>query len=112
MNSTFLATTLAAWKDLVATNGGSVPTEILAAFLNEHFEQPGGELEDYLPNDFSAEQEFEWVADPHYRSFAKEIHLKWPTLSRRTNDKVRANPENYSLLDLPHPFIVPGGRFR
>jgi len=38
--------------------------------------------------------------------------LKWPTLSRKVTDKVKSNPENYSLIDLPNAFIVPGGRFR
>lgn len=107
-----LVTTLAAWKVLVAETGGSVAPEVLLAFVNEHFEQPGCELEDYLPVDFNTEQTFDQITDPYYRSFAKELHLKWPTLCRRITDKVQSNPENYSLIALPHPFVVPGGRFR
>lgn len=106
------AETLAEWRELIAKTDGNVPTEVLLDFINRHFEQPGCELEDHLPSDFNTEQEFDFIADPHYRTFAKELHLKWPTLSRRVADKVKANPENYSLIDLPNPFMVPGGRFR
>lgn len=106
------ATTLTAWKQLITETGGVIVTDVLLNFINEHFDQPGGELEDHQPIDFNTEQNFDFIADPHYRNFAKELHLKWPTLSRRVTDKVKTNPENYSLIDLPNPFIVPGGRFR
>jgi alpha,alpha-trehalase len=106
------ATTLAAWRQLVAQTGGVIVTDVLLAFINEHFDQPGGELEDHQPEDFNIEQSFDFIADPTYREFAKELHLKWPTLSRRVSEKVKSNPENYSLIDLPNAFIVPGGRFR
>jgi alpha,alpha-trehalase len=106
------ATTLAAWKQLVAQTGGVISTDVLLPFINEHFEEPGCELEEHHPEDFDANQSFDNIADPHYRAFARELHQRWPTLSRRVTEKVKSNPENYSLLDLPHPFIVPGGRFR
>lgn len=106
------ATTLTAWKQLVAETGGVISTDVLVAFISENFDEPGFELEDHQPEDFNTEQSFEFIADPTYREFAKELHLKWPTLSRRVSEKVKSNPENYSLLDLPNPFIVPGGRFR
>lgn len=103
--------TLQAWRELVAQTGGSIQRDVLLAFLNQYFEDPGCELEEYQPEDH-AEQEFDFISDPHYRLFAKELHLFWPKLSRRVNQKVQQNPEQYSLLSLPNPFIVPGGRFR
>ncbi len=33
-------------------------------------------------------------------------------LSRKISDEVRLNPELYTLIYLPHPVVVPGGRFR
>jgi alpha,alpha-trehalase len=33
-------------------------------------------------------------------------------LCRKISSEVEKNPEKYSLLYLPHPVIVPGGRFR
>lgn len=106
------ATTLSEWRALVAEHNGTVAPEILMNFLNEHFEQPGNELEEHYPEDFNTEQTFDFISDPHYRKFAQELHTRWPNLSRRVSEKVRANPENFSLIDLPHAFIVPGGRFR
>jgi alpha,alpha-trehalase len=106
------ATTLTEWRALVVEHNGVVPSEILLNFLNEHFEQPGGELEDHVPEDFNTEHTFDFITDPHYRQFARDLHLRWPNLSRRVADKVHQNPENYSLIALPNAFIVPGGRFR
>ncbi len=93
-------------------NGGQIDSQAVSAFVAEHFEQPGGELEDYQPQDFDAEEQFASIADPHYRSWAQELHRKWPTLCRRVADKVLSSPDRYSLIALPKPFVVPGGRFR
>uniref|UniRef100_A0A915DSB1 Trehalase n=1 Tax=Ditylenchus dipsaci TaxID=166011 RepID=A0A915DSB1_9BILA len=89
--------TLAAWNLLLSS---------------EHFEQPGGELEDYQPLDFNAEEQFDNIIDPSFRSWAQELHRKWPTLCRRVSEKVLSDPNRYSLIALPKPFVVPGGRFR
>jgi len=105
-------TTLNEWRALVLEHNGTVPKEVVMNFLNEHFEQPGGELEDHAPEDFNSEQDFDFIMDPHYRQFARDLHLRWPNLSRRVAEKVHSNPENYSLIALPKAFIVPGGRFR
>lgn len=52
------------------------------------------------------------ITDPSYRQWAKDLHLKWPTLCRRVSQKVLSDPERFSLLAVPNPFVVPGGRFR
>jgi len=103
-------TTLAAWKELEME--GPITQERLLAFVSEHFEQPGGELEDHHPTDFNTDYSFDSITDETYRLFAKALHKKWPTLCRRVTDKVQSSPNNYSLLSLPNCFIVPGGRFR
>jgi len=53
--------TLTAWNLLVAAaaeNNGQIDPQALARFVSEHFEQPGGELEDYEPTDFNAAVDF------------------------------------------------------
>lgn len=48
---------LNAWNTLLAAaaeNNGQLDPQALAGFVSEHFEQPGGELEDYEPTDFNA----------------------------------------------------------
>ena len=43
---------------------------------------------------------------------AKSLHGKWKHLGRKTHDKVKHDPDKYSLIYLENPFVVPGGRFR
>lgn len=102
---------MAAWRELVAKTNGVIAPDILKAFVENYFEEPGFELEEHKPEDHT-EQTFDFIPDQHYRSFASQLHSFWPNLCRRVKDKVQQNPENYSLLSLPNPFIVPGGRFR
>ena len=52
------------------------------------------------------------IKDERYKAFAKELNQRWKMLCRRVSPDVEKNPEKYSLLYLPHPVIVPGGRFR
>lgn len=52
------------------------------------------------------------IADPTYRRFALDLNSRWKTLSRKISSDVADRPELYSLIYLPNPVIVPGGRFR
>ena len=65
----------------------------LAAFVAAHFDAPQAEHTDYQ-SDTS-------------RSAEQHIAALWPVLTRQP-DAERGS----SLLPLPHPYIVPGGRFR
>jgi len=106
-------TTLAAWEILLkSVENAQIDPVALSNFVQEHFEQPGGELEDHEPSDFNAEEQFPDIIDPNFRSWAQELHKKWPTLCRRVSEKVLSDPNRYSLIPLPKPFVVPGGRFR
>ena len=102
------------WTTLEQTIGrdGTMPRDALVAFVADNFEQPGGELESCTPSDYKDDAEFETIPDASYRSWAKALHALWPTLTRRVAEKVHTAPERYSLLALPEPFVVPGGRFR
>uniref|UniRef100_A0A7E4VWB3 Trehalase n=1 Tax=Panagrellus redivivus TaxID=6233 RepID=A0A7E4VWB3_PANRE len=106
-------TTLTNWNKLISeTENGQIEPLALATFVNEYFEQPGGELEDYEPLDYQHDVNFEVIEDPAYRAWALELHRKWPTLCRRVSDKVSSDPSRFSLIPVPNPFVVPGGRFR
>ena len=43
---------------------------------------------------------------------AKSLHNRWKDLGRKIHLNVRNNPDQYSLIYLSNPFVVPGGRFR
>jgi len=111
-SNNYKSTTLADWSQLVEDSKGAVSRGALIAFVEEHFDQPGNELEDFSPPDFNQDQSFDFISDPYYRAWAQELHKKWPTLTRRIKDQVKQEPERYSLIALPNHFIVPGGRFR
>ena len=65
----------------------------LKAFVLKHFEQPV---------DYSSG----FIADRN-RPVEEHINALWPVLSRQADARV----EGSSLIPLPHPYIVPGGRF-
>ena len=52
------------------------------------------------------------LPDPSYRRFALSLNARWRSLCRRIKEDVRDRPELYTLLYLPNPVVVPGGRFR
>lgn len=65
----------------------------LSAFVTEHFQLPKAYGSDF-------------VADPQ-RTMSEHISSLWPVLTRQPDE-----PGTGSLLRLPKPYIVPGGRFR
>jgi alpha,alpha-trehalase len=69
------------------------PNFDLREFVSRHFYE-------FAPH--KAKEEFK--SDPH-RTVSEHIHLLWDVLERRN----RLN--RGSLIALPHPYIVPGGRF-
>ncbi|ALC41687.1 Treh [Drosophila busckii] len=84
----------------------------LCNFVENHFDPPGMELEAWNPPDWRSEPQFlKNVQDPELKRFGASVHAIWKNLGRRIKDCVRTNPLMYSLVYLPNPFIVPGGRF-
>ncbi|VDM43237.1 unnamed protein product [Toxocara canis] len=87
--------------------------EVLRQFVNEHFDPPGFELIEWYPEDWVAfPSSFLKIEDYHLRRWALHLHRIWRDLCRRVKDDVRQHQELYSLLYVPHPFVIPGGRFR
>ncbi|EYC31283.1 hypothetical protein Y032_0004g2073 [Ancylostoma ceylanicum] len=104
-------TTLVRWEALRAA--GPVSVERLREFVDEFFDQPEDELVDCDPIDWDpSDDAFHSIKDANYRAFAVALHRKWPTLYRKISDNVRVRPERYSIIPVPNPFVVPGGRFR
>ncbi|VDD91850.1 unnamed protein product [Enterobius vermicularis] len=104
------SSTLEEWQNLV--NSGRLDDLSLKMFIENHFDEPGGELDEFLPIDFNPNYSFEQIRCPLYRCWAQQLHQKWPQLCRKVSDRVIAEPHRFSLIALPKPFVVPGGRFR
>lgn len=107
----------------------------LIIFINENFEIEGSEFRPWNPTDWIANPSFlSKICNTQLREWGQELHGAWkflgrtikgiPTVSYRLVtginstdfsikiDDVRDNPELYSMIYVPHPFIIPGGRFR
>ncbi|MBP9926716.1 MAG: alpha,alpha-trehalase TreA [Cyclobacteriaceae bacterium] len=80
--------------------------EIQQEFLNNK-NSNGFDLSAFVDKNFTLPKEHatDYKSDPN-KSAAQHIYALWDVLTR--------NPEteNSSLIPLPHPYVVPGGRFR
>ncbi|XP_021931902.1 trehalase-like isoform X3 [Zootermopsis nevadensis] len=82
-------------------------------FVNETFDPPGSEFEDWDPVDWTNHPKFlDKIKDPDLQEWARHLHHFWKKLGRKMKDEVRDNEELYSIIYVQHPVIVPGGRFR
>ncbi|EFP11662.1 CRE-TRE-1 protein [Caenorhabditis remanei] len=85
---------------------------ILREFVTSHFNPPGSELVEWFPDDWvDFPSNFLNIHDYHHRRWALHLHRIWKDLCRKVRDDVKHRQDHYSLLYVPHPFIIPGGRF-
>lgn len=85
----------------------------IQVFLNRTFDEAGSEFEDWDPSDWIETPKFlSSIKDPALREWGNELNDLWKLLGRKVKDDVKEHPEQYSLIYIPNPVIVPGGRFR
>ncbi|MEP6505423.1 MAG: alpha,alpha-trehalase TreA [Betaproteobacteria bacterium] len=70
-------------------------------------DQPGFSLPAFVARNFTAPTDVA-AAQPPAADLREHIDGLWPVLTRTTSGA----PPNSSLLTLPRPYVVPGGRFR
>lgn len=93
--------------------GGSPSREALRQFVEGNFVRAGKELRIVLPKDFSPNITLlGTLSDPALKAFATDIHSKWKCLLRLVDKSGLCKGCESTMLDLPFPFLVPGGRFR
>ncbi|XP_075166680.1 trehalase isoform X1 [Haematobia irritans] len=81
-------------------------------FVDSHFDDIGKEFEDWTPNDWKEHPDFlENINDPDLKQWGSDLNGIWKILGRKMIDDVYANPNLYSIISVPNPVIVPGGRF-
>lgn len=82
-------------------------------FVNENFEAAGQEFEDWVPTDWIPHPQFvDNVADDDFRRWALDLNHVWKDLGRKMKPNIEADQQLYSIIWVPNPVIVPGGRFR
>nr|ACP28173.1 soluble trehalase [Locusta migratoria manilensis] len=103
---------LSDFQTLMDSTNGSPSQEQIRNFVSEHFEE-GKELVEWDPPDWQkSPPRLNSIRDPDLRSWAHYLNDMWKELARRVSDDVKENPDRYSLIAVPNPFIIPGGRFR
>ncbi|XP_034478463.1 trehalase [Drosophila innubila] len=103
---------LADWQLFCSCKKNESSLKHLTNFVENHFDSPGSEIEYWSPPDWRCEPAYlANVKDPELRKFATALNLIWKKLGRHSKDCVRSNPLMYSLVYVPNPVIVPGGRF-
>nr|XP_056709425.1 trehalase-like [Euleptes europaea] len=94
------------------TSGRALSKQQLAEFVESYFSPPGQEFEPWEPPDWTGSpQLLNRISDLKLRSWALELNAKWKQLGRKISAEVKNSPECYSLMYVPNPLIVPGGRF-
>ncbi|MCU6200180.1 alpha,alpha-trehalase [Enterobacter cloacae] len=86
----------------------SDPLTILADYRMQR-RQSGFDLRHFVDMNFTLPAEGEKYVPPAGQSLREHIDGLWPVLTRTTD---KASNKWDSLLPLPKPYIVPGGRFR
>lgn len=75
-------------------------------FVNDTFEPPGYEFEDWDPADWTASPKFlQNIEDDELRKFGSDLNQIWKLLGRKMRDDVRINEQLYSIIYVPHPEI-------
>ena len=85
----------------------SDPLMILADYRMQK-NQSGFDLRHFVEVNFTLPKEGEKYVHPAGQSLREHIDGLWPVLTRSTTDVEKWD----SLLPLPEPYVVPGGRFR
>ncbi|AUT96820.1 alpha,alpha-trehalase [Citrobacter europaeus] len=85
----------------------SDPLMILADYRMQK-NQSGFDLRHFVQVNFTLPKEGEKYVPPAGQSLREHIDGLWPVLTRSTTDTEKWD----SLLPLPEPYVVPGGRFR
>lgn len=84
----------------------------LRQWVTENFEEPGSEFEEWTPPDHTETPAFlQNIKDERYKQWGQELNTIWLDLGRKLRDEVRENIQYYSIIPVPNPVIVPGGRF-
>ncbi|KAJ4442416.1 hypothetical protein ANN_04002 [Periplaneta americana] len=104
--------TLQYFEDFIAQTGGNPSRLQIEEFVNSTFED-GKELQPYTPVDWTENPAFlQKISDPDLRSWAKDLNEFWKNLTRIMPETVHEHQDQYSIIYVSNPFVIPGGRFR
>lgn len=104
--------TLAEFDKFLLTVNSQPTKEQLLNWVNANFDPLGSELESFKPVDHKSDfQLLHTIKDKELSKFAGDLNNIWLELSKKMKDEVREHPELTSIVYVPNPFIIAGGRF-
>ncbi|KAJ9597755.1 hypothetical protein L9F63_011363 [Diploptera punctata] len=81
-------------------------------FVEKMFEPRGSEFEPWDPKDWTSHPKFlDKILDSDFKKWASDLNSFWKILGKKMKDEVKQHEELFSIIYVPHPVIVPGGRF-
>ncbi|XP_014281749.1 trehalase [Halyomorpha halys] len=108
-----ISETLLRFDDMMNKTGSSPTIEDVKVFVDANFDPAGSEFESWYPTDWREDPLFlKGINDRNLKKWAEGLNDLWKVLGRKMKDEVKDNIEQYSIIYVPNPVIVPGGRFR
>nr|AOT82130.1 membrane-bound trehalase 2 [Harmonia axyridis] len=105
--------TLVKFDEFMVENHNKPSKTQIEDFVLRTFESAGGEFQTWDPKDWISKPKFtEKIKDPQLQGFALELNKIWKKLGRKMKEEVKEHKDLYSIIWVPNPVIVPGGRFR
>ncbi|GAB5577138.1 LOW QUALITY PROTEIN: trehalase [Prionailurus iriomotensis] len=86
------------FRELAARHNHSIPTPLLRAFIQEHFQAAGQELQPWTLEDWKDSPRFlQKISDPKLRIWGEQLHQLWKKLGKKVKPEVLSHPEQFSL---------------
>lgn len=87
--------------------------EAVRAFVTERFSPGSLDTVSVRPRDWLPSAPFlHNVRDSFLRRFGEELHYLWLEVAQQDSEAVAVTPALFTLLPLPRPYVIPGGRLR
>ncbi|EDW01419.1 GH21428 [Drosophila grimshawi] len=104
--------TMEDFEAMMESKNNNPSQDEIREFVNSHFGDKGTELDAWTPPDWIEHPTFlDLIRDPDLKQWGVDLNNIWKELGRKMKDDVHKNPEYYSIIPVPNPVIVPGGRF-
>ncbi|KRG04852.1 trehalase isoform X1 [Drosophila mojavensis] len=104
--------TMELFEAFMASTNNTPTNDQIRKFVDDNFGAKGTELEVWTPTDWVEHPAFlDLVNDPDLKQWGVDLNNIWKELGRKMKDDVHKNPEYYSIIPVPNPVIIPGGRF-
>ena len=99
---------------LSLSNNNTIKKDEFLSFIDKYFYKPNTFITSWVPPDWNPQPSYiNNIYDKKVREWMYDLNRRWKLLGRKVNHQfLKLNGDRSTLLPVPNPFIVPGGRFR